>query len=331
VIVPTKDRPHWLAEALASVRRVADRLQGRAALECLVIDDGDDPATPGIVRDAGARYLRSYGHGVSAARNTGLRAATGEFIAFLDDDDVWTEQHVGVQLDALDADPSLGAAFGQIIVSDTDLQPRGEAWPQEPLPDGDAIPFFGANIVQLGAFLVRQSAAQRAGGFDERLAASEDWDWQLRLARATRVAGIPVPVVSIRQHRDPRRQDLDEWWRRRLSDEVVVQRVRRQHLRGRLSPLAWLRWSLRAVPPLGYDTSVALAAALSCLEHRQEDRGMVWLAGAWHISPVYAARLTLRDPRLWLPTVRAMLQGQLAANRRRAPARVAQAEAAPAP
>jgi len=91
VIVPTRDRVRWLAEALDSIRSVGERLGQRAAIETIVVDDGSDPATEDLAAAFGTRYLRSEGRGVSAARNTGLRTATGDFIAFLDDDDVWME------------------------------------------------------------------------------------------------------------------------------------------------------------------------------------------------------------------------------------------------
>ena len=169
VIVPTRDRVRWLGEALDSIRVVAARLGERAALDVLVVDDGSDPATEDLATVFGARYLRADGRGVSAARNTGLRAATGDVVAFLDDDDVWTEQQLAGQLDLLEADASLGAVFGQSVEADAELRPLGEPAPEGPLPAGDALQFLSERVIQIGTLVVRRSVALAVGPFDEDL------------------------------------------------------------------------------------------------------------------------------------------------------------------
>src|SRR5438876_10295673 len=91
VVVPTRDRPRLLREALASIRAVEG---GDLRLEILVADNGTDHETRLVAEEFGARWLRAERPGASATRNVGLREATGEFIAFLDDDDVWLSDHV---------------------------------------------------------------------------------------------------------------------------------------------------------------------------------------------------------------------------------------------
>ena len=110
VIVPTRDRPALLREALASIRAAA-----RPALmfEILVCDNGADPESRAAAEEFGARYLKVGKNGAGAARNAGLAAATGDFVAFLDDDDVWLPGNITPQVGMMMQDPSLDAVFGE--------------------------------------------------------------------------------------------------------------------------------------------------------------------------------------------------------------------------
>lgn len=308
-IVPTRDRVQWLSDALRSIKAVDERLGSRATIEIVVVDDGDDPATAAAVRAFGARYLRCVGTGVSAARNTGLRAATGEFVAFLDDDDVWSEGQLAAQLDRFEADPTLGAVFGQCVETDALLRPVGDPCPNAPLPDGDAVAFFAENVIQIGTLLVRRSAAAATGPFDESLISSEDWDWTMRLARNARVAGVPVSVCQVRRHRDPSDLDLDVWWARRRHDDVVIGRAYEQ-IRPQLSLKDRLLWGLKAHKANGSDAALALTWALSCQERASAHRAAGWVAAAWHISPLHTMKLVARH-RALMPAVLGALRGTM--------------------
>src|SRR5215467_16114485 len=134
VIVPTSDRPSTLREALASIRA----LEGPDLIfEILVADNGNNPATKTVVEEFGAVYLRTACKGASAARNVALRAATGDYLAFLDDDDVWLPSHVRGHLALLDEHPEFEAAVGQVVSATPDLQPSGAPWPVDAPRDGD--------------------------------------------------------------------------------------------------------------------------------------------------------------------------------------------------
>src|SRR3974390_1990661 len=122
VIVPTCGRPTLLREALASIRV----LEGSDLFfEVLVGDNGVAPETPTIAEEFGAIYLKVSARGVSAARNAGLRVATGEYLAFLDDDDVWLPGSIRPHMAHLEAHPSLDAVIGQVISTDPHLVPSG--------------------------------------------------------------------------------------------------------------------------------------------------------------------------------------------------------------
>lgn len=197
VIVPTRDRPVLLREALASIRALeTDTLK----FEILVGDNGIAPANKAAAEAFAARYMTVSKVGAGAARSAGLRMATGPFIAFLDDDDVWLPANITAQLDLLREQPGLEAVFGQVISTDQSLRPETAPWPDNP-GSGDALvkAMLSSYYPQLGATVVRASVAREIGLFDETLLGDQDWDWQLRLARRRKVGFTPTPGVLFRQ------------------------------------------------------------------------------------------------------------------------------------
>ena len=90
-IIPTKNRAALLREALTSVRAVEGP---DLELEIIVADHGSTDDTESVARAFGARLVREPKPGAAAARNTGMRAATGQYVAFLDDDDLWLADHL---------------------------------------------------------------------------------------------------------------------------------------------------------------------------------------------------------------------------------------------
>ena len=198
VVVPTRDRPALLRQALASIRAIeGDDLQ----FEILVGDNGADPQSRTVAEALGARYFKVGKDGAGAARNVALAAAQGEFIAFLDDDDVWLAPNIRAQLAVLDASPQLEAAFGQVVCTDANLQPTMAAWPAPWPGAGDALvrAVLSGYYPQLGATLVRAAAARQVGLFDEALLGDQDWDWHVRLARRRKVGFAAAECVLFRQ------------------------------------------------------------------------------------------------------------------------------------
>ncbi|HYD88943.1 MAG TPA: glycosyltransferase family A protein [Vitreimonas sp.] len=198
VIVPTRDRPNYLRQALASIRA----LEGPdLEIEILIGDNGACPQTQLIAEEFGARRVEAReGEGASVARNAALRAATGDYIAFLDDDDCWVATHLREHLDLLDIRPDLEAVMGQVISADHQLRRVGAAWPAEPPDDGDELlrRMLSGYFPQIGAVVARRGVREKIGGFDEKLIGGEDLDWLLRLARQHQLAVIPVESVLFR-------------------------------------------------------------------------------------------------------------------------------------
>jgi glycosyltransferase involved in cell wall biosynthesis len=198
VVVPTCNRPAMLREALGSIRALESP---GLSFEILVGDNGDAPETPAAAAEFGAIYLRVNEKGAGAARNAGLRAATGDYIAFLDDDDAWLPENIHCQLALLDSDPELDGAMAQVVSTDSEWRPIGVPWPSEHPGRGDELVrrMLSGYYPQIGATVIRTSVREGVGEFDETLLGDQDWDWQLRLARRRRLAFVAVPCVLFRQ------------------------------------------------------------------------------------------------------------------------------------
>ena len=197
VIIPTHNRAKLLEEALASV--YSQEGAGREfEMEIIVVDDASSDATPEIARrHPDIRYLRlDKNRGLSGARNAGIKASTGKYVAFLDDDDLWIPYKLSLLVPILENNPHIGVAYSQIIIkcgNNIEIQPDAAA------PSGYLFEtllmkeFFG--ILNI---LVRRETFETAGYFDEGLTTYEDIDWMLRLAFHYRFSFQPGPVAIYR-------------------------------------------------------------------------------------------------------------------------------------
>ena len=135
VTFPTRNRADLLAHALESVLTVGTANADRCTIEILVIDDGSTDHTAQVVRRYPVQLLQTQNaHGASAARNVGLAQARGDFMTFLDDDDLRLQANVSTLLTWLERHPAAGAAWGLAQRTTPDLAPLGA-----PLPEGMAV------------------------------------------------------------------------------------------------------------------------------------------------------------------------------------------------
>jgi glycosyltransferase involved in cell wall biosynthesis len=197
VVVPTNDRPSLLREALQSIRALQD---DDLSFEIIVGDNGTSAETRGIAEAFNALYFHTSRQGAAAARNIAMRAATGEYIAFLDDDDLWTSNHIRGHLALFASTPELEIVVGQIINTDAQRRPIYGPWPPR-LPEGGELLklMLSGYFPQIGATVVRAGVRETIGYFDEKLIGGQDWDWQLRVARAHGVRFVAQPCVLFRQ------------------------------------------------------------------------------------------------------------------------------------
>jgi glycosyltransferase involved in cell wall biosynthesis len=175
----------------------------QGADEVLVVEDGASEAARRALE--GATVLRMPRVGRSAARNAGVEAASGEYVAFLDADDVSLPDRVPRQRDALDASPEAVLCFGAVRVVDERLDPI-ERWRTILEPRYDQLVAGGADYeailasrcpIYTSATMVRRSAFLDAGGYDPRIDAYEDLDLYLRLARQGSLVPTPGDAVTL--------------------------------------------------------------------------------------------------------------------------------------
>ncbi len=195
VVIPTLDRGVLLRRCLASVFA-----QTFSDLEIIVVDDGSTTPVDGVaLGDMPVHVLRhATRRGASAARNTGLAAASGEFIAFLDDDDEWHPDKLALQVRALrDMGPTAVLAYCGYELTLTQRRMVLETFTPEvfPLTAPDFLhrTYFGCSMP-----LIRGSALRAVGGFDVRLAGMQDRDLWLRLAAHGHF--VPVPKILVTCH-----------------------------------------------------------------------------------------------------------------------------------
>lgn len=196
VVIPTYNRAHLLPRAMRSVLA-----QTWSDIEVIVVDDGSTDETPDVVRrfrDARVRLIRLDRNGGAArARNEGIRAASGEWVAFLDDDDEWLLEKLEYQARSLAREEShASVVYCQGYLNDglTGRIAQLRVVPHE----GDVFDRLLTGWVPPtpSLFMVKRSALIAAGGFDETFPCAEDTDLWLRLAEASHhFAAVDRPLI----------------------------------------------------------------------------------------------------------------------------------------
>ena len=155
--------------------------------DVLIIVHDKEPADPSIESSDPSRPVRAIENdhtpGLAGARNAGLAVASGTFIASLDDDDYWIDGKVRAQVDALLAEPDLLVTATGVVLHTADGRewqrpPAGPLVTHEQLLRGRVADVLSSNL------LMRRTAFDRVGPYDEELVGVEDWEWLLRVSRA---------------------------------------------------------------------------------------------------------------------------------------------------
>ncbi len=188
-IIPTRNRPDYITESAASVLA-----QDHSNLELIIVNDGEI-AVPAF-DDPRVRILNSGLTGAVPARNLGASQAKGEAIAWLDDDDVWTDRHfLSACVDSLNAESDFVFADGTLVFPDGTRKAFAK--------DADPETLRQDNTILISAVCYRRSLHQSLGMFDEALPYYWDWDWYLRVANAgQQMTRLMAPVVDIRIHQN---------------------------------------------------------------------------------------------------------------------------------
>ncbi len=231
VIIPTYNRAHCLGRSVASALN-----QTHHNVEAIIVDDGSTDDTRDFVlqnypADQRVRYIHQENEGVAAARNTALRVAGGDFIAFLDSDDVWKPWKLELQLACMQMLPHIGMIWSDMealgpdgavanrhylrqmyagnyrwftneqLFSERYCVPAIVGVPalvQAALYAGDIFSqMVMGNLVHTSTVLLRRERFERVGSFDEVLRQSgEDYDFHLRTCREGPVGFVDIETIS---------------------------------------------------------------------------------------------------------------------------------------
>lgn len=196
VVIPAHNAAATVRETISSVLR-----QTFDHFELIVINDGSTDATEQIVADITDSRVQCFSFanaGPSAARNRGMERSTGEFIAFLDADDLWLPGKIAAQVEALQKNPDAALAFSwsdSIDESGSFLKKGNYVRPEDPVYEQ----LIAWNFLDNGSTpMVRRGALQEVGFFDETLRLGEDWDMWLRLAFRYPIVCVPEVHVLYR-------------------------------------------------------------------------------------------------------------------------------------
>jgi cellulose synthase/poly-beta-1,6-N-acetylglucosamine synthase-like glycosyltransferase len=220
IVIPAYNVADYLVPAIGSALG-----QREAAIEVIVVDDGSTDRTPEVIAsffsDSRLRVIRQTNAGLSAARNTGIAAARGRYVGFLDGDDVWMPDKASRHAALLDANPQVDLTYSWWRLVDDDGQPLRNcdcAIPAEDIRHGLTLEgLIIENFAGNGSTVVcRKDALVRTGGFDPVMRKScEDMDAWLRVAalRPGNIALVPEVLTLYRHRQGQMTQD----WRRMLE------------------------------------------------------------------------------------------------------------------
>ena len=199
VIIPTHNYAHFLPEAVRSVLcQKAENLD----VEIIVVDDGSTDTTPEVASSLGADivYVRQENQGLAAARNTGLRAARGDYVAFLDADDLFEENLLPGQLKVFAENPDLDMVICRCVETQGGAAP-GALHMWSLVNSHWDVHSCNANLAPVHCHLTRMELVRRVGFFDPALKSCEDQDFWLRChGLGARVGVNPQGLVIYRKH-----------------------------------------------------------------------------------------------------------------------------------
>ena len=200
VVIPAYNSAHFLPKAIASVRA-----QQWPGLELIVVDDGSTDDTEAVVRELSrgedVRFLRQENAGAASARNKGIATARGEWIAFLDADDVWLKDKTKRQHAYLSAHPEVALVSGFAWwwdVIDDDRFISGEVPKSIAALRQDIL--VHNKIGNPSRVMLRRSALGEVGVFNESIRWGQDWDLWIRVITRYDAAILPEPVIEYRWH-----------------------------------------------------------------------------------------------------------------------------------
>lgn len=201
VVIPSYNRANLIAETIQSVLD-----QTFQDFEIIVVDDGSSDNTREVISRFPARYFYQKNRGLPAARNTGIRLSLGEYIAFLDSDDLLLEHALERGIEALERYPEAGFSYGQAYLMDERKQIFGliksSFLQHSSIVDGREIirEMLTTYTIPINTTMARRRCLDTIGGFDESMKITEDRAFHVSMAKRYPVVYIAEPLIKYRVH-----------------------------------------------------------------------------------------------------------------------------------
>jgi glycosyltransferase involved in cell wall biosynthesis len=200
IVIPSYNYGQFVSEAVESVLA-----QTYSPIEVIVVDDGSTDNTREVLIERFGdriRYIYQENKGLPGARNTGIRNATGSFLAFLDADDLWLPTKLEKQMAVMSEKPEVGLVYCSSLRVNTQT---GASYTEHCRPDvrGDVRrKVLHRNCIagSASAALIRRECFDTVGLFDETLRSAEDWDMWIRLSRHYQFDFVPEALIQYRMH-----------------------------------------------------------------------------------------------------------------------------------
>src|SRR5258708_7920750 len=254
LIITTHNRPQLLARASASARAAGTNI------EVVVVDDASTDETAGVCRTLSwINYVRvERNQGVAGARNVGLLASRGEYVTFLDDDDLRLPNSLDEQIKFLEADKQAGLIYGQAIYGDQSGQSANKIYPLA-CPQGDLFwNLLGQNFIPCGSAVFRRSCLNSVGLLDDDLPGLDDWDLWIRIAELYPIIALEKPGMVWRRSTPVSGQGTSQ------AAVIVLQSVRQfrqqwmklpiaANASAKMRRVAWQRFSANMVAHLVWE------------------------------------------------------------------------------
>ena len=219
VIIPTYNHRDFIVATLNSVFA-----QTFTDYEIIVINDGSPDDTADVLKTlisgGCVRYIEQPNAGQAAARNRGLSEASGEFIAYLDDDDLWPADKLQWQVQRLRDESGLGMVAGAMQTLGDDTDPVTPEDTPPVIAEFEQL-FYGCPLTSPGQALIRADVLESLGGFDVSVWGADDYDLWFRLTRAARVELWQRVALYYRRHSLNASRNLPRMYH---NSEVVLKR-----------------------------------------------------------------------------------------------------------
>ena len=196
IIIPTYQRAHFVVNAIRNAQA-----QTYQDIEIIVVNDGSTDETATVLAEFSEQIVLIHhqeNRGLSAALNTGIRASTGQYIAYLDDDDLWLPEKLEKQVRYLEEHPNIGLLYsdGFYFSEKAGLFPTTCFRNFHPFVAQVPSTLLLVNYVPGHTVIVRRACFDEVGLYDESLRAAEDYDMWLRIFEKYDVAFLQEPLAS---------------------------------------------------------------------------------------------------------------------------------------